>query len=86
MFDKQTNKFQLSGKQGVWKFNFVSKDWKSLFLGDETLLEYHPPSMRNGRVVVFPPQEVIEVVQWSTCLVGQFFDKHLSFFLVKRFV
>ena len=50
------------------------------------LLEYHPSSMRNGRVVVFPPQEVIEVVQWSTCLVGKFFDKQLSFFLVKRSV
>ena len=42
--------------------------------------------MRNGRVVVFPPQEVIEVVQLSTCLVCQFFDKQLPFFLVKRSV
>jgi hypothetical protein len=51
-------------------------------------LKYFAPSSEDGRIVVKPPNEAIEegILKWSPSLVGQFLDKPLPFYVVKRTV
>jgi hypothetical protein len=66
------------------------QDWRSLFRLEKTLgaLKYFAPSSEDGRIVVKPPKEAIEegISKWSPSLVGQFLDKPLPFYVVKRIV
>ncbi|KAF7127311.1 hypothetical protein RHSIM_Rhsim11G0061400 [Rhododendron simsii] len=47
---------------------------------------YHPPQIKEARVVVCPPTEVIDagVARWSKCVVGYFLDKKLPFIAVQN--
>jgi hypothetical protein len=51
-------------------------------------LQYHEPTRLIRKVIVKPPMEAIRegIVKWSPTLVGQFLEKPLPFFLVKRTV
>jgi hypothetical protein len=61
-----------------------------LFRSEKSLgaLQYFAPTCEDGRVVVKPPREAIEegISKWSSSLVGQFLDKPLPFYIVKRTV
>jgi hypothetical protein len=69
--------------------NFV-QDWRSLLRSEKSLgaLQYFAPSNEDGRIVVKPPNEAIVegILKWSPSLVGQFLDKPLPFYVVKRAV
>ncbi|GLT62436.1 hypothetical protein SLA2020_350750 [Shorea laevis] len=60
------------------------------FRSEKTLgaLQYFEPSRVNGKVIVNPPKEAVNegILKWSSSLVGQFFDKPLPYYVVKRFV
>lgn len=62
----------------------------SLFKSNHLMekLEYFEPIMSGGRVIVSPLEEDIEegISKWKLCLVGQFFDKPLPFYFVKKSV
>jgi hypothetical protein len=64
--------------------------WRKLFRPEKPAgnLQYFAPSREDGRVVVKPPKEAIEegILKWSPSLVGQFLDKPLPFYIVKRAV
>ncbi|KAI8528923.1 hypothetical protein RHMOL_Rhmol12G0185800 [Rhododendron molle] len=47
---------------------------------------YHPPLIKEARVVVCPPPEVIDagVARWSKSVVGYFLDKKLPFIAVQN--
>lgn len=49
---------------------------------------YHPPQIKEARVVVCPPTEVIDagVARWSKSVVGYFLDKKLPFIAVQNIV
>ncbi|KAI8573288.1 hypothetical protein RHMOL_Rhmol01G0266700 [Rhododendron molle] len=49
-------------------------------------LSYHHPQVKEAKLVVCPPAEVIEagVAQWSNCLVGYFLDKKLPYIGVQN--
>ncbi|KAF7120978.1 hypothetical protein RHSIM_Rhsim13G0137500 [Rhododendron simsii] len=49
-------------------------------------LSYHPPQVKEAKLVVCPPVEVIEagVAQWSDCVVGYFLDKKLPYIGVRN--
>jgi hypothetical protein len=68
----------------------LAQDWRNLFRTEKSLdaLHYYAPARENGKIVVKPPKEAIEegVSKWSPSLVGQFLDKPLPFFIVKRTV
>ncbi|KAG5529142.1 hypothetical protein RHGRI_029723 [Rhododendron griersonianum] len=53
--------------------------------GPRMKLSYHPPQIKEARVVVCPPPEVVEagVSQWKDCVVGYFLDKQLPFSAVE---
>ena len=68
----------------------VAQDWRKLFQHEKSIgaLQYFAPSCEDGRVVVKPPMEAIEegISKWSPSLVGQFLDKPLPYYIVKRTV
>jgi hypothetical protein len=68
----------------------VTNDWQQLFRNEKSLgvLQYHEPTRLIRKVIVKPPMEAIRegIVKWSPTLVGQFLEKPLPFFLVKRTV
>lgn len=49
-------------------------------------LQYFEPKRQNGKIIVQPPKEAIEkgILKWSSSLIGQFLDKPLPFYVVKR--
>jgi hypothetical protein len=51
-------------------------------------LQYFEPSREEGKVVVKPPKVAIEegMLKWSSSLVGQFLNKPLPYYIVKRTV
>ncbi|KAI8551298.1 hypothetical protein RHMOL_Rhmol06G0174900 [Rhododendron molle] len=51
-------------------------------------LSYFPPQLRDSKVVVCPPQDVVDQGSdlWSDCIVGYFLDKKVPFPLVKNIV
>lgn len=53
--------------------------------GPRMKLSYHPPQIKEARVVVCPPPEVVEAgtSQWKDCVVGYFLDKQLPFSAVE---
>jgi hypothetical protein len=65
-------------------------DWSQLFRSEKSFgsLKYFAPSREDGKVVVKPPKEAMEegILKWSPSLVGQFLDKPLPYYIVKRFV
>jgi hypothetical protein len=65
-------------------------DWRGLFNSGQSMgnLHYFPPVKTDGRIYVSPPEEDVEqgIAKWKACLVGQFLDKPLPFFLVKKSV
>lgn len=65
-------------------------DWRGLFNSDRSLgnLQYFPPVKKDGKVFVSSPEKDVEegITKWKTSLVGQFLDKPLPFFLVKKSV
>jgi hypothetical protein len=66
----------------------VAQDWRKLFQHEKSIgaLQYFAPSCENGKVVVKPPLEAIEegISKWSSSLIGQFFDKRLPYYIVKK--
>jgi hypothetical protein len=68
----------------------VTQDWRKLFQHEKSIgaLQYFAPSCEDGRVVVKPPLKAIEegISKWSPSLVGQFLDKPLPYYIVKRTV
>jgi hypothetical protein len=64
-------------------------DWSQLFRSEKSfgLLKYFAPC-EDGKVAVKPSREAIEegILKWSLSLVGQFLDKPLLYYIVKRFV
>jgi hypothetical protein len=68
----------------------AKQDWRQLFKKEKSFgnLNYWAPSRLNGRVVVKPPKEAVEegIQKWSNALIGQFLDKPLPFYVVKRAV
>jgi hypothetical protein len=66
-----------------------TQDWRNLFkTGKSVGLQFHEPSRQNGRIVIQPPRKAVEdgIVKWSSSLIGQFLDKPLPFYVVKRSV
>jgi hypothetical protein len=65
-------------------------DWSQLFRSEKSFgsLKYFAPSREDGKVVVKPKKEAMEegILKWSPSLVGQFLDKPLPYYIVKRFV
>jgi hypothetical protein len=65
-------------------------EWANLLKTDRTMgsLQYFEPKKNGGKTYVFPPDAVVEegIVQWKSSLVGQFMDKPLPYFLVKKSV
>jgi len=51
-------------------------------------LQYFEPKRQDGKIIVQPPKEAIEegISKWSSSLIGQFLDKPLPFYVVKRTV
>lgn len=74
--------------------NFTAEpeqSWRALFLDEQRTgakLEYHAPLKVEGKVVVKPPQKAVDegIAKWESSLVGQFLEKSLPFWLVKRTV
>jgi hypothetical protein len=68
----------------------VTQDWRKLFQHEKSIgaLQYFAPSCEDGRVGVKPPLKAIEegISKWSPSLVGQFLDKPLPYYIVKRTV
>jgi hypothetical protein len=66
------------------------QDWRKLFKTGHSgsSLQFFDPSRRNGRVTIQPPREAVVngVEKWSSALIGQFLDKPLPFYVVKRSV
>jgi hypothetical protein len=75
---------------GTQKVKGESQDWRQLFKTGKTAgsLEYHEPTRVNGHLLIQPPREVVEkgIRKWSSALIGQFLDKPLPFYVVKRAV
>ncbi|KAK3229305.1 hypothetical protein Dsin_001186 [Dipteronia sinensis] len=65
-------------------------DWHGFFqsASARVSLQYFEPEVIDGKVVVEPPSEVIEegIFKWSSSLVGQFLDKPLPYYHVKKAV
>jgi hypothetical protein len=65
-----------------------ASNWRGLFQTVNSLskLEYFAPKIAGGKVVVSPPEEAVEegIDKWKTSLVGQFLDKPLPYFLLKK--
>jgi hypothetical protein len=65
-------------------------DWANLFKSDRTMgsLQYFEPKKNGGKTCVFSPDAIVEegIVKWKSSLVGQFMDKQLTYFLVKKSV
>ncbi|KAG5522625.1 hypothetical protein RHGRI_034694 [Rhododendron griersonianum] len=42
---------------------------------------YHPPQIKNAKLVVCPPEEVVDagISKWADCVVGYFLDKKLPY-------
>lgn len=63
-------------------------DWRNLFQSTHVLgkLDYFAPRKSGAKVVVSPPDVAVEegIDVWKASLVGQFLDKPLPFFLVKK--
>jgi len=66
------------------------QDWRQFFHSKKSFgsLQYHEPNRKDGRVIVQPPKEAIEegILKWSSSLIGQFLEKPLPFYVVKRTV
>jgi hypothetical protein len=66
----------------------LAQDWRQLFRSEKSLgaLQYFAPSREEGKVVVKPPKVAIEegILKWSPSLVGQFLEKPLPYYIVKR--
>ena len=62
-------------------------DWRQLFAvsADQTL-KFYPPRTKNGKVIVSPPQVVIDegASQWENSLVAQFIGRVSNFSLFQR--
>jgi len=75
-----------AGRSGVKR----GQDWRQLFQSKKSFgsMQYHEPLRQNGRIIVKPQKEVIKegILKWSSSLIGQFFDKPLPFYVVKRTV
>lgn len=65
-----------------------SNDWRKLFKSNSSLgkLDYIDPRKSGNTVLVSLPDLAVDegVDTWKTSLVGQFLDKSLPFFLVKK--
>uniref|UniRef100_A0A2N9IVN5 Reverse transcriptase zinc-binding domain-containing protein n=1 Tax=Fagus sylvatica TaxID=28930 RepID=A0A2N9IVN5_FAGSY len=69
----------------------LEQSWRDLFLKKQRLgekLQFHAPTRVGAKVVVKPPQEAVDegITKWESSLVGQFLEKSLPFWLVKRTV
>jgi hypothetical protein len=68
----------------------ANADWRNLFQSNQSLgkLEYVARRKLGAKVVVSPPVQAVEegIDIWKASLVGQFLDKPLPFFLVKKSV
>jgi hypothetical protein len=66
------------------------QDWRQLFQSKNSFgsLQYHEPNHQNEKNIVQPPKEGIEegILKWFSSLIGQFLDKPLPFYVVKRTV
>lgn len=66
----------------------VKQDWKGLFPCNSSFgkLQYFEPLVSEGKVFVKPSAAALAegVAKWRPSLVGQFIDKPLPFFLVKK--
>jgi hypothetical protein len=66
----------------------LNSDWRGLFNKARTMgnLQYFVPHKVGDRIVVSPPAYAVEegISRWKSSLVGQFLDKPLPFFLVKK--
>jgi hypothetical protein len=67
-----------------------SNDWRRLFKTNNSLgkLNFVAPRMLGNKVMVSSPLQDVEdgIPTWKTSLVGQFLDKPLPFYLVKKSV
>jgi hypothetical protein len=68
----------------------ANAEWRGLFKKEKSMgkLEYIAPTITGGQVFVSPLEEDVEegIARWNSSLVGQFLDKALPFFLVKKSV
>jgi hypothetical protein len=68
----------------------VHVEWRGLFKSEKSMgsLDYIAPGSSEGKVFVSPPVAAVEEGEsrWNSSLVGQFLDKALPFFLVKKSV
>jgi hypothetical protein len=67
--------------------NQESNEWRNLFKTERVgNLQYYAPQKAGGKTSVFLPAEAVEegINKWKFSLVGQFLDKSLPFFLVKK--
>ncbi|XP_062171116.1 uncharacterized protein LOC133876895 [Alnus glutinosa] len=66
------------------------KGWNRLFKDERTMgnLQYFPPKKEGGQTFIYPPDDIVEegISKWRSSLVGQFMDKSLPYFLVKKAV
>ncbi|XVE57714.1 hypothetical protein DITRI_Ditri04bG0111500 [Diplodiscus trichospermus] len=63
------------------------QDWRKLFAGSsDHSLEYYPPQISNGKIVVVPPVEIFEEGEdlWKNAVVAQFIDQVPNFSLFQR--
>jgi len=76
------------GELGTSERSGRVQDWRQLFQSEKTLgsLQYFEPKRQDGKIIVQPPKEAIEegISKWSSSLIGQFLDKPLPFYVVKR--
>jgi hypothetical protein len=76
------------GELGTSERSGRVQDWRQLFQSEKTLgsLQYFEPRRQDGKIIVQPPKEAIEegISKWSSSLIGQFLDKPLPFYVVKR--
>jgi len=67
-----------------------SKGWRGLFTDNRTMgnLKFFPPKKEGDKTYIYPPDTVVEegISRWKSSLVGQFMDKSLPYFLVKKSV
>jgi len=66
-----------------------SKKWSGMFKTTRSMgnLQYFEPKRVGGKLFITPQEAIVEgVAKWRTCLVGQFMDKSLPYFLVKKAV
>jgi hypothetical protein len=77
-------------KGSVPEISEVKSDWRGLFNSKKSFgkLQYFEPQIVGGVVEVCSLDEEIEeeISKWRSSLAGQFLDKSLPFYLVKKSV